>query len=103
MRNQRRILWMAAGTLVLATGLSIAQPKGQAITVKGEVVDLWCYLEGGDHGPAHKQCATTCATAGNPIGILDASGNLYVAAGIKDHQPAKDVLIKQMSSQVTVT
>lgn len=49
---------------------------------------MWCYLEGGDRGPAKKACATACARAGNPIAILDASGNLYVAAGLKDHQPA---------------
>src|SRR5437879_5753190 len=101
MRQPRRILLMVAGILVLVAGLGIAQPKGPKITVKGEVVDLWCYLEGGDHGADHKQCATTCATAGNPIGILDAAGNLYVAAGIKDHQPGRDILIKQMSNQVT--
>ena len=82
---------------------SIAQPKGPKVTVKGEVVDLWCYLEGGDHGAKHKACSTACAKAGNPIGILDAKGNLYVAMGIKDHQPAKDVLINKMNENVTVS
>src|SRR5438132_6168238 len=96
-----RLALMAVAAVLASAAL--AQPKGPKITVKGEVVDLWCYLEGGDHGADHKQCATTCATAGNPIGILDAAGNLYVAAGIKDHQPGRDILIKQMSNQVTVT
>ena len=41
--------------------------------------DLCCYLEGGDRGPEKKQCATACAKAGNPIGILDAKGNLSIA------------------------
>jgi hypothetical protein len=80
-----------------------AQPKGDRITVTGEVVDMWCYLEGGDRGPAKKACATTCAKAGNPIGILDAKGSLYVAAGLKDHQPAHTLLIDKMSTDVTVT
>jgi hypothetical protein len=61
------------------------------------------YLEGSDRGPAKKACATACAKAGNPIGVLDAKGNLYVAAGLKDHQPARSVLLDKMSQEVTVT
>lgn len=64
---------------------------------------MWCYLESGDRGPAKKACATACAKAGNPIGILDSEGNLYVAAGLKDHQPAQALLIGKMSDNVTVT
>jgi hypothetical protein len=81
----------------------IAQPKGTTVTIKGEAVDLWCYMEGGDRGPAKKACATACAKAGNPIGILDAKGDLYVASGLEDHQPARDLLLEKMSEQVTVT
>jgi hypothetical protein len=80
-----------------------AQPKGERITVTGEVVDMWCYLEAGDRGPAKKACATACAKAGNPIGILDARGNLYVAAGLQNHQPAQTLLLDKVSSEVTVT
>src|SRR5947199_5946478 len=88
---------VASAALILTIAAAFAQPKGPKITVKGEVVDLWCYLEGGDHGAKHKACSTACAKAGNPIGILDSKGNLYVAMGIKDHQPAKDVLINKMN------
>jgi len=66
-------------------------------------VDTWCYLEGGDRGPAKKDCATACAKAGNPIGVLDAKGNLYLAVGLKDHQSAQALLLNKMSDQVTVT
>jgi hypothetical protein len=89
--------------LIGGTRFLSAQPKGERATVNGEVVDLWCYLEGGDRGPAKKECATACAKAGNPIGVLDAKGNLYVAAGLRDHQSAQSVLLSKMSDQVTVT
>jgi hypothetical protein len=89
--------------LVGGTRFSSAQPKGERATIKGEVVDLWCYLEGGDRGPAKKDCATACAKAGNPIGVLDAKGNLYVTAGLKDHQPAQTLLVDKMSQEVTVS
>jgi len=64
---------------------------------------MWCYLEGGDRGAAKKACATACAKAGNAIGVLDAKGNLYLAAGLKDHQPAQALLVGRMNEQVTVT
>ena len=94
---------IAMSTLLLSTPLVRAQPKGDRTTVTGEVVDLWCYLGGGDRGPAKRQCATACAKGGNPIGILDSAGNLYVAAGLKDHQPAHALLLAKMSDEVTVS
>ena len=89
--------------LVVTTLTPAAQPKGERVTVKGEVVDMWCYLEGGDRGPAKRDCATACAKAGNPIGIVDTKGNLFVAGGLKDHQPAQALLIGKMNSDVTVS
>jgi len=80
----------------------MAQPKGETVRLKGEVVDLWCYLEGGDHGADHMKCAVECAKAGNPIGLLTEKGDIYVLMGIKDHQPGKDVLIDKMAQNVTI-
>jgi hypothetical protein len=88
------VLWLA--------GLG-AQPKGERVTLTGEPVDAWCYLEAGDRGPAKKQCATDCAKAGNPIALVDAKGTLYLVAGLKSHQPAHALLIDRMNETVTVT
>src|SRR2546422_4405106 len=102
----RRILCVisvAVVALVLTVRTAIAQPKGEEVTVKGEVIDLWCYLEGGDHGADHKDCATMCAKAGNPIGILDDKGNIYVVMGLKEHQSGKELLSDKMAETVTVS
>jgi hypothetical protein len=88
--------------LVLSGVVAFGQPKGDKVTVKGEVVDLWCYLEGGDRGADHKKCGTACAKAGNPIGLVTEKDEVYVMMGIKDHQPGKDVLIEKMAETVTV-
>ena len=93
-----------ASVLLFAATISVlGQPKGTPMTIKGEVVDMWCYLEGGDRGAAKKECATACAKAGNPIAILDDKGALFVAAGLKDHQSAQALLVNRMSDTVTVT
>src|SRR5262245_31313906 len=88
--------------LVFGALFTFAQPKGDKVTVKGEVVDLWCYLEGGDRGADHKKCAVACAKAGNPIGLVTDKDEVYVMMGIKDHQPGREVLIDKMAETVTV-
>ena len=97
------VAFTSSALLFAATVSLVAQPTGPRTTVSGEVVDMWCYLEGGDRGPSNKACATACAKAGNAIAIVDAKGNVYVAAGLKDHQPARDLLIDRMSDQMTVS
>src|SRR3989454_10279031 len=98
-----RIISVAfASLLLLGIMPAFGQPKGDAVTLKGEVIDLWCYLEGGDHGADHKKCAVTCAKAGDPIALLSEKGDLYILMGIKDHDPAKDMLIDKMADNVTV-
>ena len=97
-----RGLLCAAAWSVMGVMIAFAQPKGDTVKIKGEVVDLWCYLEGGDHGAENKTCGIACAKAGNPIGLLTEKGEVYVVMGIKDHQPGKDVLIEKMAETVTV-
>jgi hypothetical protein len=97
-----RAAFAALPLLLLGVTPTFAEPQGETVKVKGEVIDLWCYLEGGDHGAEHKSCAVSCAKAGNPIGLLTEKGEVYVMMGIKDHQPGKDVLIEKMAGTVTV-
>ena len=100
-----RIIAATVGTSVLlglGTLSAFAQPKGETVKVKGEVVDLWCYLEGGDRGADHKQCAISCAKAGNPIGLVTDKDDVYVMMGLKDHQPGRELLLEKMAETVTV-
>ena len=80
-----------------------AQQNKQTKTIKGEVVDLWCYMDHAAHGEKHKVCAVACAKMGNPIGIVDDEGNVYVAVGSELHQSDRERLIEKMAQQVTVT
>jgi len=94
---------LAAFAAILSVSMfAFAEPKGDTVTLKGEVVDLWCYLEGGDHGAEHKKCAVECAKSGNPIGLVTEKGEVYVLMGMKDHQPAKEILIDKMADTVTI-
>jgi hypothetical protein len=50
-----------------------------AETIKGEVIDVSCYLGNGEEGkgPDHKDCAIICAKAGSALAILTESGVVY--------------------------
>ncbi len=60
---------------------------GKDITVKGEIVDLACYLDHGATGMKHQQCALTCLKGGQPMGLLAADGKVYLL--LADHQDGK--------------
>jgi len=100
---------LAASAIVIAAILGwatlhvFAAPKGDAITVTGEIVDLHCYLDHEAKGEGHKTCGITCAKAGNPIGLLSDKGELYLLLGEKKHSTANDQLIEKMASTVTIT
>ena len=97
-----RALGVVSALLFFGVLIAFAQSKGETVKVKGEVVDLWCFLEGGDRGADHKQCAVSCAKAGNPIGLVTEKDEVYVMMGLKDHQPGREVLLEKMAETVTV-
>ena len=71
------------------------------VSVKGEVVDLHCFLTAGARGPDHKACAIACAKAGNPIGLVDDKGSVYLLLGKDNHKP-NEAFIDKMAQTVTV-
>jgi hypothetical protein len=80
-------------TFVLAVGTLFLVPAARGdhehstaadISVRGEIVDLACYLGHGAKGPEHQKCAAKCAEMGQPLGLLGEDKKLYIL--IADHQ-----------------
>lgn len=63
--------------------------RGKTATITGEIVDVSCYLQLGKRGPAHVECGRKCVTAGQPGGLLDAKGDLYLLVP-EQHHPRRD-------------
>ncbi len=53
-----------------------AAPKPSVI--KGELVDMGCYMGREARGEKHKSCATKCVAGGMPMGLLAANNKLYL-------------------------
>ena len=74
--------------------------------IKGEVVDVSCYLAHGDNGKGdgHKECGVACAKNGGALGILTKDGKLYVSVLPDDHKNGPNaLLIDHVSHMVQAT
>jgi hypothetical protein len=87
--------------LVMAWSVQAAEEKaGPEVTVKGEVLDMACYLDHGAKGEKHAQCAQTCIESGLPVGIKGEDGKTYLLIG--DHKPLNKTLAEHAGKTITV-
>ena len=81
MKRFLSMLALVALTLIAVNAVAAGQQAksvAKTRTVKGEIVDLGCYLGHGARGADHKSCATKCIAGGMPFGLLTADGKLYL-------------------------
>lgn len=74
--------------------------QGQEIVVKGEVLDLTCYVAYNWSGPKHASCAMDCIKSGLPVGIKAEDGKVYLLTGKEAH--VNDELADYAAKIVTV-
>jgi len=107
--NQKEELMkkLVALSVAVAVGLIVAwsvqaedQKTEAQVTVKGEVLDMACYLDHGAHGEKHAQCAATCIESGLPVGIKGEDGKTYLLIG--EHKPLNKTLAEYAGKTITV-
>lgn len=78
------------------------QLKGKTVSLKGEVLDLHCYMLHPDWGQGkdHAECAQKCINKGLPAGFL-ADGEVYLLLGPK-HGSAKFLVAEHAGYPVTL-
>jgi hypothetical protein len=57
--------------------------QGREIVVKGEVLDMTCYIAHNLSGPQHAECAKICIRKGLPVGLKGEDGKVYLLVGEK--------------------
>jgi hypothetical protein len=106
--NTKTVLKTSMITLALGGGLALSSllfaadekaPAPSTETIKGEIVDLMCYLDHGAKGDKHKGCAEKCIKGGGPVGLLSGD-RLYLVVG--DHQPVNEELAPKAAQTVTL-
>ncbi len=100
-RLLRTITASVLGGAILASPAMMlgADSKDETKTIKGEIVDLMCYLDHGAKGEKHKGCAEKCISSGGPVGLVSGD-DLYLVIG--DHKPINDQLSALAAQTVTL-
>lgn len=96
------ILTLAAVFIVPGFG---QEDRKDEVTVKGEVIDLVCYMINKDagKGPDHKECALRCAKNGVPLGLLeDGTGTVYYTVKMKTKNNANDMMLPFVAEKVLI-
>jgi hypothetical protein len=88
---------------VILTGV-IQAYAAETVTVKGELIDTYCYATMGAKGASHKSCATTCVKKGIPAGLLeDGTNKVYILLPNKDATGLPPAVAEKMAEKVTIT
>jgi hypothetical protein len=98
----KKITGLSLPVLLFITLASFIYKNGETKTVSGEILDMKCFMTSGDHGPDHKECAASCISRGEPMGVLADDGKVYLLIKGKD-AAAFDAAKKLAGEMVTVT
>jgi hypothetical protein len=71
-------------------GMDMDKTKAGAktITASGEILDMACFMDGGEHGAKHKSCSKKCVKGGSPVGFLSDEGKAYFLVNDHDKEEA---------------
>jgi len=75
---RKTLVGVALGIAVFACAAALAQHDEKQVTVKGEVLDMACYVAMDGHGADHAGCAKKCLQQGQPMGLLAEDGTVYL-------------------------
>jgi hypothetical protein len=94
-------MWVS---FLMILSISLSVYAAETTTVKGEVIDTYCYALMGAKGESHGQCAIDCVKAGIPAGLLEeGTGKVYVLLPNKDKSGLPKGVIDKMGRMATIT
>ncbi len=97
------ILGVLAGFFIVLSA-TLPVHAAETVTVKGEVIDTYCYSLMGAKGESHRQCAIDCIKAGIPAGLLqEGSGKVFVLLPNKDKTGLPKGVIDKLGRTASVT
>ncbi len=100
----RKIMIVGAVLTLLLVMNIFTVVYAQTVTVKGEVIDTYCYALMGAKGESHRQCAIDCIKAGIPAGLLEeGTGKVYVLLPNKDKTGLPKGVMDKLGRTASIT
>lgn len=93
---------IVASLLLVSLSVLPAFAADKPVTVKGEVVDTFCYSAMGAGGAGHATCGKKCVSSGIPVGLVEGK-KMYILLPDKDASPLPKAITDNMGKEVTVT
>jgi len=104
MKARHIILSVIATGTILMPGITWAhegeEHGGNEATIKGEVIDMACYVDHEATGQKHADCAKKCIESGLPVGLKADDGKIYLIIG--DHKPMNSELAAYAAKTISV-
>src|SRR5437667_12155589 len=111
MKKSNTVITIAAAALFAASpiiaheghehqGKEAVGENKEEVTVKGEVLDMACYLDHNATGEKHADCARKCINSGLPVGIKGDDGKTYLLIG--EHKPLNSELAQYAAKTISV-
>ncbi len=83
MKPRKSLLLLCAITLL---AMPVLADEGEETAVRGEILDLACYIAHDAQGSEHAKCAERCVKSGQPMGLKAEDGTVYLL--FADHSNA---------------
>jgi len=99
-----RAMAMAAVLVMamLGAGSRARSADEPEVTMRGEVVDLHCYLTRGAAGPEHAACGNACLSRGVTAGFVAEDGRVFVLLATRPFS-VKDQVAGRAGEKVALT
>ena len=79
-------------------GHAMPAAAGETVALKGEIVDMACFMSHDGKGEKHSSCAKECLAGGVPAGLLGADGSITLL--LEDHGQKKAFkTVKELGGQ----
>ena len=79
---------LLAALLVAVTATWVGGAPRKTVVVRGEILDMGCFVSRGLAGQLHRECATKCLANGVPVGLVTADSTVYFLT--QNHDRAMD-------------
>lgn len=92
---------LACGAVAMAEDAK-AKPAAK-VTLKGEILDMGCFMGRAAKGEKHKECALKCVSNGMPMGLMTADGKVYLLTLNHDNADPYNQCKEWAGSMVEIT